>query len=110
MSYSNDQTQIRAGLVNYIGSLLKTSHYEGKVGRQNVAAILVEEAIKLSQDENNVVDLYVAKPMISGIVYVLNQRINELSNSKLPKNQVSTVIEEYKKMVDTFNNLLKTLQ
>lgn len=107
MGYSNDQTQIRAGLINYIGALLKASQFEDRAARQNVAAILVEETIKIAQDDNKVIDLYVIKPMIKGIVFTLQQRIQELSN--LPKDQSQQTIEEYKDIIKTFEKLLNVL-
>lgn len=106
--YSNDQIQIRAGMVNYIGALLEASSYEGKEAKQNVVAVMIEESMKLAQDENKVLDLYVLKPMIKGMVFTLQQRIQELS--KLPKNQqLETSIDEYKNIINTFEKLLKVL-
>jgi hypothetical protein len=106
--YSNDQTQIRAGLVNYLGALLKSSNFEGKAGKQEVVAIFIEEAMKLAQDENKILDMYVMKPMIKGMVFMLQQRIQELS--KLPKNQQSeSLMNDYKTVISTFEKLLNML-
>jgi hypothetical protein len=106
--YSNDQTQIRAGMVNYIGALIKSSSFEGRAAKQSVVAVLIEEALKLAKSEDQTVDLYVLKPMIRGMVFTLNQRVKELS--KLPKNQESdSLINEYKTIISTFDKLLDVL-
>jgi hypothetical protein len=98
MSYSNDQIQIRSGLVNYIGALLKSSPFEGRAGKQNVSALLVEETLKLALDENNTIDLYTVKPLIRGMVLVCKQRIVELS--KIQKNTtVDEQINKYKSII-----------
>jgi hypothetical protein len=104
LAYSNDQTQIRAGFVSYIGTLLKSSIYKGKAAKQNVASILVEETLKIAQDDEKVIDLYVIKPMIKGIIFVFNQRIMILS--KLPK---SVKIEEQKKIYQSVITSLENL-
>lgn len=106
--YSNDPTQIRQGFVNYIGALLKSSTHPGKAAPQNVVATLIEEAIKLSQDENKVIDLYIMKPMIKGMIFILNQRIAELQ--KLPDKKASEpVITEYKNTLNTLEKLLSVI-
>lgn len=106
--YSNDQTQIRAGMVNYIGALINSSPFEGRAAKQNVVAVMTEEILKLAKGEDQTVDLYVLKPMIKGMVFIINQRVNELS--KLPKTQETlSCIEEYKTVISTFEKLLKVL-
>jgi hypothetical protein len=83
MAYSNDQTQIRAGLVNYIGALLKSSPFLERAACQNIVSILSEEALRISSDKDGVVDLYIAKPVIRSLIFILNQRCAEMG--KLPK-------------------------
>jgi hypothetical protein len=108
MTYSNDQTQIRAGLVNYIGALIQSSHFEDRAARQEVASILIEEALKLAQDEKGIIDMFTVKPLLRGCTLVFEQRINELS--KLPKNtQVEKLIEGYKKLADTIKEIVSVV-
>jgi len=108
MAYSNDQTQIRAGFVNYIGSLLKSSHYEGAAAQQEVISILIEEALKLSQDKDKVVQLYQIKPMFRGMIFILRQRCVELE--KLPKNKlVDEQISKYKNIIQVFEDMIKNI-
>lgn len=108
MLYSNDLTQIRAGLVNYIGAMLQAVKYEDRAKKQVVSSILIEEAMTLSQDTDGVFDLFVLKPMIRGTVLMLNQRVAELS--KLPKNeQVTAQIAEYRNAISIFEKLIAVL-
>ncbi|PTY92986.1 hypothetical protein [Heyndrickxia sporothermodurans] len=108
MSYSNDQVQIRQGLVSYIGALIKSSSFEGKAARQNAASILIEEALKLAQNDNEL-DFYVLKPLLRGNVFALNHRINELS--KLPASpEVKNTIENYKSIVAHLEQLVKSIK
>lgn len=95
--YSNDYNQIRAGLTNYIGSMIKACPYEGmKASRQYVAATLIEEAMKIIEGDNNTPDMYVAKPLLRANVLLIKKRITELS--KLPQvAQVKEKIQEYDK-------------
>ena len=105
MSYSNDQTQIRAGLVNYLGALVKSSPFQDKAAKQNVASILVEETLKLAQDDEGLLDLYVLKPMLKGMVFILNQRRIELQ--KLPKTiAISEQIEKYNIVISSLNEII----
>lgn len=109
MAYSNDMTQIRAGLVNYIGACLNASPFESRAARHTVASILIEEALNLSQEEKDVpYDLYVLKPMLRANAILYKQRIQELE--KLPNSKpVSEQIDTYKRMLEDVSNLINTL-
>lgn len=88
--YSNDKTQIKQGLTNYVGALLKACRTGDKTSRavkQDVAATLIEEAMLLSADENNVYDPYVLKPLIRATAFLLSQRANELDKLDLPQSK-----------------------
>jgi len=106
--YSNDQTQIRAGLINYIGALLKASKFKGKAAKQNVVAILTEETLKFTQDKDKIIDLYVAKPIIKSTIFLLNQRIQLLKD--IPKNQQKeNVLINYKNVINTLEELINKI-
>jgi hypothetical protein len=103
--YSNDQIQIRAGLVNYIGALAKSSPFKGKAAKQSVTSVLIEETLKLAQDENGVCDMYILKPMLKGTAFFLKQRVSELS--KLPKSEaIETQVNSYKSTIEALENLV----
>lgn len=109
MAYSNDLTQIRSGLVNYLGAMLKTMNYSERANKQLASSIMIEEAMTLSQDEDGVYDPYVLKPMIRAMVLLLRQRCQELS--KLPKNeQVNAQIVEYNSAISTLEDLVAVLK
>lgn len=76
--YSNDTTQIRAGMVNYLGALLNASKLPPRAAKHDVSAILIEEAVKLSQDEDNNYDMYVLKPFLRAIKYVFDSHLGEI--------------------------------
>lgn len=104
--YSNDEVQIRQGLVSYIGAIIKSSSLEGKAARQSAAAILIEEAIKLAQEDDNSLNLYVLKPLFRGNLFVLNQRYAELS--KMPMTpEVRKALEEYKSAINFLEKLIE---
>jgi hypothetical protein len=104
LAYSNDQTQIRAGLVNYIGALIASSKFENKAAKQAVTSILAEETLKLAQDENGIIDLYTVKPMIRAVIFIFKQRIQELS--KLPRNEkIETQKKVYQDLINTLEEL-----
>lgn len=113
--YSNDMTQIRTGLVNYIGAMIKATGYEGKAANQLVAAALIEEALKLSQiEDNSLCDLYVAKPILRANMFILKQRCVELSklSSSLEaeaKIAIATTIKRYEEIIQVYENMTKDL-
>lgn len=108
MSYSNDLTQIRNGMVNYLGAMIKTMKHSEKANKQSVASVMVEEALKMSQNQEGIYDLYVLKPMFRGLTLVLNQRCQELG--KLPKTtEVMEQIQEYQRTIRTFEELVAKL-
>ena len=106
--YSNDYKQIRNGLVNYIGSLLKACPFEGeKAARQYVAATLIEEALDLMKNEESY-DMYIAKPLLRGNKIVLQNRKNEIA--KLPQsNGIKATIKTYEDNLDFLNNLINSI-
>lgn len=113
--YSNDSTQIRAGMVNFIGALLNASKLPAKGARQDVSAILIEESLKLAKDENNVYDFYVLKPLLRANKFIFENHIREIDNDakSLPKELREQLIlrrEMYKQVVDTMDYILTALE
>jgi hypothetical protein len=104
--YSNDYNQIRAGLTNYIGAMIKACPYEGvKASRQYVAATLIEEAMQIIEGDSVTPDMYVAKPLLRANIIVLKKRILELQ--KLPQvAQVKEKIEQYNNTIELLNELV----
>ena len=109
MAYSNDLTQIRSGLVNYIGACIQASPFEGKAARHTMVSILIEEALKLSQEkEEEPFDMYVLKPMLRGMIAIYQQRASEIE--KLPQSeQTKEAIQNYRKQEEFITQWLKNL-
>lgn len=113
--YSNDTTQIRAGMVNFIGALLNASKIPPKGARQDVSAILIEEALKLAKDETNVYDFYVLKPLLRANKFIFENHIRQIDEDAktLPKDIREQLIlrkEMYKQVVDTMDFLLTSIE
>ena len=96
MSYSNDQAQIRAGLVNYIGAMLKSSKFENeKATKHSVVAILLEEAMKLCKDDQGMYDVYVSKPALRLSSSIAKQRANLMSELPQTK-EIASQLNDYR--------------
>lgn len=109
--YSNDLTQIRAGLINYLGACVVASPFEGRAARHGVVSIMMEESLKMSQGkEGDAFDLYILKPMLRATSLVMKQRKAELE--KIPRNpEVIAKMAEYEqlaKQLDVFIKLIQT--
>lgn len=110
MSYSNDQTEIRAGLVNYIGAMINASPYDNPdVIKHNVIAILLEEAMNLAKDENGHFNMYACKPILrltSGIAKQRHNLLSDISDSTNVKKQLS----DYQQIVTILDEIIKNTQ
>ena len=109
----NQLEQTRAGLVNFIGALISVSPFEEKNARHDVSAILIEEALKLSQEKDSY-DLFVLKPLLRGLLVVLNNRLEkyENTNDKIPENllqQLQDTREKYRNCIFVINQLLESI-
>ena len=102
--YSNDYKQIKNGLVNYVGSLLKACPFEGEnASRQYVAATLIEEALNLMK-EDETYNMYVSKPLLRANKIILENRRNELLN--LPQTiNVKDTVKQYEDNINFIKNL-----
>lgn len=121
MNYDNDDnqkiTEIRAGLVQYIGAMLDNTIYKDSAAKQIVCASLLEEAINVctSTDENNItkINLFAAKPILRAAIIILKQRksdydeyLNTVKDVEM-QNQiknVTLVLDESIKLIDNIIN------
>lgn len=106
--YSNDYKQIKNGLVNYVGSLLKACPFEGEnASRQYVAATLIEEALNLMK-EDETYNMYVSKPLLRANKIILENRRNELLN--LPQTiNVKDTVKQYEDNINFIKNLVDNI-
>lgn len=121
MNYDSDDnqkmTEIRAGLVQYIGAMLDNTIYKDNAAKQIVCASLLEEAINVCTitDENNVtkINLFAAKPILRAAIIILKQRksdydeyLNTVKDVEM-QNQiknVTLVLDESIKLIDNIIN------
>lgn len=106
--YSNDTQQIRNGLVNYMGSLLMASPFEGKAAKQHVIGSVTEEALKMAINEDGTIDMYAAKPFFRACKIIFEKRILELES--LPSNgAINNQLVNYKHTINMLNNLIDNI-
>lgn len=111
--YSNDVTQIRSGLTQYIGALTATMASQGKTARNakhEVAAILGEEMISLSEDENGEVDVFVLKPLLRATLNTLSMRMNDLSELSVQTEAVAEKHKEYAEASRIIHSLVESIK
>lgn len=106
--YSNDQTQIRAGLVNYIGAMLQSSKFDNeKAVRHSVVAILLEEAAKLCKDEEGTYEMFISKPILRLTSGIAKQRYNVLSSLDGKTPEMVALMEKYSTIVEFLDEIIK---
>lgn len=101
--------QLRGGLVNFIGTLISQSGFTGETARHSVVSTLTEESLKLTQNEEGVVNLYCAKPILRATVFILSQRIKMLEPLARDQN-VNIKIKAYKNIVNELNSLIDSIK
>lgn len=106
MSYSNDQTQIKSGLINYIGAMLKSSKFENeKATRHSVVAILLGEAMKLCKDDQGMYDIYVSKPALRLTSSIAKQRANLMKDLPQTK-EIASQLNDYKQISQALDKII----
>lgn len=106
--YSNDQAQIRAGLVNYIGAMIKSSKFENeKAIRHSVVAILLEEAAKLCKDDEGTFDIFISKPILRLSSGIAKQRYNILSSTENKIPEMFLQMDKYNTIVELLDEIIK---
>jgi hypothetical protein len=103
----NELEKIRQGLVNYIGAAQAAVTGNEKEKRHLIVSILAEEALKLTQEENDTNDFFVALPMLRALIVILVQKKNELANLAAGITTADAQIENYKKSIDFLKSLDK---
>lgn len=105
--HSNNQREIRQGLVNYIGALLSSSPYSKEDAKQNVIAVLAEESLNLSRKEDNSYDIYTLKPLLRAVVLILKQRCEELKSLPMDVKKIS---REYYNTINHLETLIDSIE
>lgn len=109
-NYSNDFTQIKMGLVNYVGASINAVNLPtDKAKRQAVSAMLVEEAINLSTNENGEIDLYTVKPVYRATSNLYKIRIQALR--QMPQTtQVREAVEKAELIIGELDKLIESIK
>lgn len=108
--YSNDQNEIRCGLVNYIGAILNSSPYDNpKAIKHNTVAVLLEEAMKLCKDQDGIFDMYTCKPFLRATLNIIKQRYNELTSLPNKTPEINKLTEKYLTMHDILEEIIKNI-
>lgn len=102
--------EIRNGLTNYIFACLNSLPYEGDKAKHVLVSILTEESLKISQDENNQINMYAIKPILKSIIYIFNERINCLKQLETSNEQINKQILEYNNIISYFNQLIDNIK
>ena len=97
---NEDQKAVRQSLSQFIGTIIETSSYNGQEARHEVVAMLLEEALSLSRDENGH-NLFILKPFYRAMIHILEDRKSQLSG--LPEGT-------YKKSIQELDEAIKTLK
>lgn len=99
---------IKQELLQYIARLVEThplqSNEDPRAVRHDVAALLVEQALDLADEEGNY-NLFIVKPLLKGALIVIKDRIKVIENQE----QNSALIELREKYLQTTNTLEKIL-
>lgn len=72
-NYTNEQEAIRQSFANYLGALIGASIFEGQTQKENVIALLSEELTKYTCNEDNTINISIAKPILKSSLWILNK-------------------------------------
>ena len=89
---------------NFVGQCIQLMPFEGKDRNALVAAMFIEEALKVSQvEENAPCDLKVLQPLFKAMKVVVEQQIKEISkNPTNEKKQVALDFAEIILLIDKY--------
>lgn len=78
MAYTQNQEALRNALWNFIGQLAENSAYSGDMAKQSVIALMSEEMAKLCKNEDDTINMVIAKPILKNASWLLDQRANNI--------------------------------
>lgn len=105
--YSSDLSQIRSGLVNYIGAMLAAApQVDNKEKQHVVAAIMLEEILNIIKDGDSY-NMFAAKPLLRATSKILSSRSSELEKLGFPldtdiRKQYNSLSEGINALIDKF--------
>lgn len=93
--YTQEQEQLRMGLVQFLGSILSSSNFaEPEMRRQSVVALVTEELVKICKNQDNNIDMVAAKPILKATQHILSTRESEIRQDLADISMDDDFIEE----------------
>ena len=107
MNYTKEQEAIRQAFANFLGALISNSMFEKESAKENAIAILCEELIKYTQNEDDTINIKLSKPIFKSTLWTLQKRKEDLTKSLQETNIINTIeIHKYTKDIDKLIELL----
>ena len=100
---NKDQQAIKQSLTNFVGAIVDSSERQDIEARHEAAATLLEEVLKLSEEQGGSRELYVLKPLFRATINVLLERKKELS--ELQMSGAQDAVKEIDKIVEYLKKL-----
>lgn len=110
MAYSNDYGEIRKGFINYIGAAYQSIDGIDEVKKQQITAMLIEEAINFNKDKDGNLDLYALKPLLKGCKYLCEKRILALEPYKNKSMELRQQYINYSDLLKLVNPLIENIK
>lgn len=109
--YTDQQEALRAALWNFIGAILNSSAYEGDDGKQTVVALISEELVKLCKDEDDKINMKIAKPILKSTEWLLRERANDITklSVELEDNSLDKYAEEISQLCTSIKDYTNKL-
>lgn len=107
--YSKNFPDIKLGLVNYIGSSLDSIQLRTSENAKHIViAMLIEEAINLSKDNEGTINVKDIKPLFKGIDHVTQNRLANLSREFGPET-AQVLGKDYINCANSLNKIIENM-
>lgn len=98
-------------LLQYVACLIENhplqSHEEPRAARHDVAALLVQQALDLSEEDGRY-DLFIAKPILRATLVIIKDRIKAIDGQEQTK-ALAELREKYLQTITTLEKILSIL-
>ena len=100
---TEDQKVIKQSLANFVGALIESSKYNDQDARHEAVALILEEALRLSQNDDGSYNLFVLKPFYRAMIRVLEDRKTQLGD--LPEEVKAKTTQEIDSMIKSLKKV-----
>jgi len=103
--YSNDYSQIKNGFINYLGACIQAlpDNMNASAKSHFLISEMMRQVTLMSQKEDGSIDLFIYKPVLRSVIYVLNIEINRMMSDR-PYTQ--DTIDAYKSIIDILQGIV----